>query len=365
MCAMQFSFKGSHSDSQMDVVIRPGLLDELDGTVRELARSGCCFVVSDSNVSPLYGIKVLGALERIGFRVFNHVVLAGEGSKSWAEAGRIHAELAKAKILRDGVIIAVGGGVVGDLAGFVAATWMRGVTWVNCPTSMEAVIDACFGGKTAVNLPEGKNLVGTFHHPKAVLIDPNTLCTLPDRDVRAGLAEAIKHAALQSKIELEWLAASAKSILALEADTLAELIERNLRFKASVVEADPDERVGKRIMLNLGHTIGHVIELLAEGQLRHGECVALGMLAEGWIAEQLGVMRGDDLGRIQGVIECLGLSGKLELAIDPQEVWNSIQLDKKNTTAVVRMVLLEGIGKPVVRDDIEREMIVKAVQSLS
>lgn len=360
-----FSIQGLLPGFRTDIFIRHGAIGSWASLTSLGSASKRLFLISDRTVDTLYGNLFregcLGAYSRVD----QFTCDPGEKSKSLDMAREIYEALSDAAFPRDGLIVALGGGVVGDLAGFVAATWMRGVRWVHHPTTMEAVLDSCIGGKTAVNLSWGKNLVGAFHHPTAVVIDPDVLSTLPMRDIRAGLAEAIKHAALMSNEQLAWLATNEKDVLSLDPPTVSELIERNLRFKASIVQNDPEERIGRRIVLNFGHTIGHAIESMAGGQLRHGECVALGMIAESRIAERLGLLGTAESSQLQDLIAQYALPCRIESVADPEDIWKAMQVDKKNTSGTHRMVLLKGIGQPVVWEDVSQELVSHAVASLS
>lgn len=321
-------------------------------------------VVTDTRVGRLYASRLVASLESSGFGVHVHAVDPGEGSKSLATVEQLYAFLAEHAVGRDAILLALGGGVVSDLCGFVAATWMRGVRFVICPTTLEADVDACLGGKTGVNLPAGKNLVGAFHQPTLVAVDPMCLHTLDDRDVRAGLAESIKHALISSDDFLSWHEAHASAILSLDDVVVTELIEKNLRIKGEIVEQDPLEECGRRIHLNFGHTIGHAIEMLCEYRLRHGECVALGMLAACRLSNMMGLLGAAQVARVEAILSRFALPDKLSEPISADAVLEAIRLDKKMRGGKVRFVLLESIGKPVVRDDVSEPMVRQAYGSL-
>jgi 3-dehydroquinate synthase len=346
------------------VVLGLNALSELPKWMGEIEPTRA-LIIFDSNVGPLYASGTATALERAGWKVSGFSFRAGEQSKTLATASRAFEVLAEIKMPRDGIVVALGGGVVSDLAGFVASTWMRGIRWINCPTTMEADVDACLGGKTAVNLPAGKNLVGVFHDPTMVVVDPDCLSTLPRRDVCAGLAEAVKHALLQSNDELAWLETNAEKILTLDPLTICELIERNLRFKGRIVTDDPHETTGRRILLNFGHTIGHAIEKCAKGDLRHGECVALGMVAACHIAQRAGLIGDETVQRINALLAAFELPTRLDLSLDRGALLESILLDKKAAGGKVRLVLLQGVGAPVIRNDIAPDWIAEAFDSLT
>jgi len=253
---------------------------------------------------------------------------------------------------------------VSDLAGFVAATWLRGVRFAICPTTLEADVDASIGGKTAVNIDAGKNLVGAFHQPVLVAVDPDCLKTLDPRDVRAGMAESIKHALLFSEEFLSWHEKHGDAILALEPGTIAELIGRNVRFKADVVREDTLEQAGRRMLLNFGHTVGHAIESCCGYAYRHGECVALGMLAACRLSHSLGLLGARDVDRVQTLLDRFGLPTVLAESVDWRRIITRLRNDKKVRAGKVRLVLLEGIAQPVIRADVPEKALRQAYDSL-
>ncbi len=363
-CMIRISLTSTLLSHSTDVFIAPEILSAPGSWLLQEIPSSSVVIITDSNVVPLYAGSLQNSLRQSGLETEIFAFPAGEPSKTLQTATDIYAFLGQQKFGRDGLIVALGGGVVGDLAGFAAGTWMRGVRWINCPTTMEADVDACLGGKTAVNLSSGKNLVGVFHHPHAIVIDPHCLRTLPERDVRAGLAEAIKHALLQSKGELEWLESNINGILSLNPDIVVQLIERNLRFKGAIVSNDPHDQLDRRIILNFGHTVGHAIELCSQGALRHGECVSLGMLAACRISNRLGLLTSDDVNRVQSLLQAAGLPTRWDQPIDHSTLVTAMTLDKKNAGRKSRFILLEGIGNPVIRDDVSRDIILAAYASL-
>jgi len=337
---------------------------DLAGLIGQAAPGRRALLVSDDNVAPLYAGRALEALRSAGFNVQQHVLPAGEGSKSLDEAIRVYEALARAGVGRDGWVVALGGGVVSDLAGFVAATWLRGVRLVICPTTLESAVDACLGGKNAVNLPAAKNLVGTFHHPVLIAIEPSCLSSLSSRDFRAGLAESVKHALTASTDFLSWHEAQAAEILARNENVVSELIHRNLAIKAGIVAEDPREITGRRQVLNFGHTLGHAIERCANYELRHGECVALGMLAAVRMSLAMGLLHSNQAQQIEALLQRLELPTRLTVPLPMREVLQAVGLDKKRHGARLHWVLLEGVGRPVIRDDIDRTHIETAIASL-
>jgi len=345
----------------LDILSRVGsLLRECDpgATGRQAG------LVTDSRVGPLYGDVVRESLRAAGFELFVHQVPVGETSKAFAVAQALYQVLADHHVGRDGILIALGGGVVSDLTGFAAGTWMRGIRFAILPTTLEADVDASIGGKTAVNLPAGKNLVGVFHQPFLVAIDPKCLSTLDARDVRAGLAESIKHALITSEEFLAWHEDRAGAILSLHEETMAELIRTNVQVKAGIVERDALEQTHTRMLLNFGHTIGHAIESCSDYSLRHGECVALGMLAACRLSVELGWLGVAVAERVEALLGRLGLPTVMPTPIEAVRITESIRCDKKARGGKAQFVVLEGVGRPVVRDDIPEALVAEAYESL-
>jgi 3-dehydroquinate synthase len=332
----------------------PDLLSSLGGT-QQIA------VVADATVAKLHWDRIAPLLPPGTLR-FD--VPPGESSKSLATASGLYDALATARFERSDLIVALGGGMVGDLAGFVAATWLRGVRFLQMPTTLEAAVDASVGGKTAVNHPAGKNLIGVFHQPSAVLIDTELLDTLPARDFVAGLAESVKHAAACDPAFFEWHEQAAAGILCREPETLDELITWNCRIKAGIVARDERER-DLRAILNFGHTIGHALEHALAFELRHGECVALGMLAENEISRRRGWLAAETNVRVRGLLERLGLPTRLPCAVSAEAVLTACRLDKKVRAGAVHMILLEDLGRPRRAVDVTDEEIAASLLALN
>lgn len=322
-------------------------------------RGGRLALVTDENVAPLHLPRYAAALASAGVDVVAHLVPPGEGSKSLAQVERSACALLGAGISRDAAVLALGGGVVSDLAGFLAATLLRGLPWVVAPTTLLSQVDAAIGGKTAVNLPLGKNLIGAFHSPLLVYADVTALRTLPPRDRIAGLGEVIKHALLLGEDDLAALEADGEAERAQAGDpaTLARLIRASCRYKAQVVASDPHERTpGGRAVLNLGHTLGHALEstgaaaAAAPAPLLHGEAVALGLLAAARIATHLGVGPADLEPRLRLLLPRLGLPVDLDAHLwDPQgalrpQIHAALGVDKKRTADRLRFILLTRPG---------------------
>jgi 3-dehydroquinate synthase len=331
------------------ILVGPGLLARPNDW-RALLRGRHVLVVTDSHVAPLYLERVLGALD--GHQVGVHVVPAGEPHKTLAQCGEAFGALAALKASRDATVLALGGGVVGDLAGFVAACWMRGVACVQLPTTLLAMVDSSVGGKTAVNLPQGKNLVGAFHQPRAVVADTDTLATLPARELGAGLAEVVKYGALGDAPFLDWLESNAAALVARDVDALATAIETSCRHKAAIVARDERE-TGERALLNLGHTFGHAIEA-ATGYTRllHGEAVAIGMVLAGRLSARLGLAPAAPADRLAGLLDRLGLPTTLPADLRADELLDHMRLDKKNASGRLRLILWRDAGRAEIVDDV-------------
>jgi 3-dehydroquinate synthase len=324
------------------VIIGAALRHEYAARVVASAPAYHYAVVTDSGVAPHYADRLLAELARHG-RTSLHVIPAGETSKTRESWAVITDELLGAGCGRDTTVVALGGGVVGDLAGFVAATYMRGVPVVQCPTSLLAMIDASVGGKTGVDTPSGKNLVGAFHPPAIVLLDVETIRTLPLAHRRAGLAEAIKHGVIA---DAEYFARIDSDLpLLLDANTPAMLacVARSVEIKSQVVREDPREH-GIRKTLNFGHTLGHALEHASGYALLHGEAIAIGMVLEARLSERLGVAPEGTASRIGAVLERAGLPISRPASLDPHVVLEATRQDKKARGGAVTYALPAGIG---------------------
>ncbi|KAF1703496.1 3-dehydroquinate synthase [Pseudoxanthomonas kaohsiungensis] len=332
------------------------------------ARGRHVLLVSDSNVAPLYAAAVAGALRqaRPALSVATHVMPAGEAHKTLASFGQVIDALAALGASRDATVYALGGGVVGDLAGFAAACWMRGIDCVQLPTTLLSMVDSSVGGKTAVDIPQGKNLVGAFHPPRAVIADTGALRTLPPRELRAGLAEVVKYGALGDPLFFEWLERERAPLLAGDDRALAEAIARSCGHKAAIVERDPLER-GERALLNLGHTFGHAIEAeqgyagADRDALNHGEAVAVGMVLAARLSAMLGMAPESDTERLRSLLRAYGLPVDVPPGLAPAELLGRMRLDKKNLAGRLRLVLWRGIGKAEVVPDVDEARVLEVL----
>jgi 3-dehydroquinate synthase len=342
------------------VVIGAGALDGLGEQIRQCGfQAGTkVLIVTNPVVEAHYGASALASLQAAGLEASTLVIEAGEDQKTPATVALIHDAAFARKLERGSLIVALGGGVVGDMAGFAAATWLRGIAVVQVPTTLLAMVDAAIGGKTGVNHPGGKNLIGAFHQPRLVLVDPSTLATLPEREFRAGMAEVIKYGVIGDRDLFETLEAAGdlSSIRAVGPTLLQTLLERSAAAKAAVVAADEHEG-GLRAILNYGHTLGHVVETLCGyGTWLHGEAVAIGMAAAGAIAVEMGLWNPADQARQRAVIAAAGLPLDWP-PLDPDAVLACLQGDKKVKQGQVRFVLPTAIGAVEIRSDVTEASI--------
>ncbi len=346
------------------VVVGRGLLDEVGRRCREMLGPARGLLVTDGNVERDYAARAQESMSSAGLSTVVVAVAPGDGSKSLAEVERLYDALAAQGVGRDGFVLAVGGGMVTDLAGFAAGTWARGVTSVYCPTTLEADVDAAIGGKTGINHRSGKNLIGVFHHPRLVLTDTDCLATLSDRDLRAGLAESIKHAVIEGEASFAWHEEVADELPARAPDTLIELIRRNVATKARIVLRDEREESGERELLNFGHTVGHAVEAVAGYRLRHGECVSLGMVAAVRISHWSGLCDEDLVRRLTDCLVRHGLPVCLSEPLDEEAILAALRHDKKARGGTVRFVLAEALGRLVVRPVESEDLLRRAIRSL-
>ena len=301
-------------------------------------------VIADSRVAALYGQRALAAFEREGSAAQLFGFPAGEWNKTREEWARLSDEMLAAGFGRDAAVVALGGGVTGDLAGFVAATYMRGLPFVQVPTTLLAMLDSSVGGKTGVDTHEAKNPIGAFHQPRLVLVDPDLLASLPASQLASGLAEAVKAAAIADAALFGWLEEHAEALCVPDLDLLTQLIERAVAIKASIVEGDPNE-TGRREILNLGHTVGHALEALGGYAVLHGEAVAAGMRIETRIGELIGLTEEGTADRLRALLERCGLDRPVEEEHAAEALLDATRSDKKVRRGMMRCVLLSRIGQ--------------------
>lgn len=321
------------------VVIEPGATSRIAQLVDDAAPAHRIAVITDDNVGPLYARRVAATF---GDRATLFTIAGGESAKTRDTWAQVTDEMLAAGFARDTTVVAIGGGVVGDVAGFVAATYMRGVPVVQVPTTLLAMIDASIGGKTGVDTPAGKNLVGVFHQPSLVIVDPRTLATLPANHFRAGLAEALKHGVV-ANADYFALIAEARESTARDDATLMDVVSESVRIKAGIVARDERE-AGMRKVLNFGHTIGHAIESVSNYRLLHGEAVSIGMVVEATLAERLGVAVSGTAAAIQGALSAIGLPTGVP-SLDRDAIVRSTKSDKKSRAGRVEYSLPSRIGQ--------------------
>jgi 3-dehydroquinate synthase len=342
-------------DRSYPIHIGTGLLND-EKLYMQHAGGKTVAVVTNPVVAPHYLEGVQAALERAGGRAFPVLIDDGEQAKSWATLDRVVDALLAARLGRDSLIVALGGGVVGDLAGFAAAVYQRGVPFIQVPTTLLAQVDSSVGGKTAINHARGKNMVGAFHQPLAVIADVGVLDTLPDRELRSGLAEVIKHGFVLDLQFVGWLEANIGKLLARDRAALTHAVRRSCELKAQVVGADERE-AGRRAILNFGHTFGHAIEAgMGYGEWLHGEAVAAGMVMAAELSTRVGLLAREDASRVRALIARAGLpvQGPV-LAIE--RYLELMQVDKKAAGGKMRFILLDGLGHATQRGDLDPRLV--------
>lgn len=334
-------FRISGMGKSYDVTIQPGALEKLGAHLHQRQLHGPVALVCDSNVEPLYAVRALNSLQAAGIEVTKVIIPAGEQHKTIQTIADIWNGFVQAGVERNSVVIALGGGVTGDLTGFAAATFLRGASWVNVPTTLLAMVDSSLGGKTGADLPQGKNLIGAFHAPSLVLTDPAVLSTLPPAELRSGLAETLKHGIIADPVLYHQLKIEGWPQ---EMDAITSLIRRAVAVKAAVIEADPYEK-GLRQALNFGHTAGHGIETASDYRLSHGECVAIGMVIETRLAEKIGLAKRGLADEIGYTLSRLGLPVCVPAELDRSAILHAMSLDKKRSRKQIHFALPEDIGK--------------------
>lgn len=341
--------------------IGPGLIEHDDWPT--MIRGKHVLVISDENVAPHYLPRVLARLG--GKSVASFVLPPGESEKTLARFGEALGALAQIKANRDATVVALGGGVVGDLAGFAAACWMRGIAFVQLPTTLLAMVDSSVGGKTAVDLPQGKNLVGAFHQPAAVIADTDVLATLPARELSAGLAEVVKYGALGDPDFFAWLETHAEALMARDPAAITEAIDRSCRHKAAIVARDETEQ-GDRALLNFGHTFGHALETAdAYGNLLHGEAVAVGMVLAARLSTQLDLAPAQDGERLAALLQRMNLPVAIPSGSDPVRLLDLMRLDKKNLSGRLRLILWHGLGRAFIAPDVDEAAVLESLHAAS
>jgi 3-dehydroquinate synthase len=352
------------SDRPYDIFVRANLLDDLPTKVEKFVFKRKVLVVTDSNVNKLYGEKVAKLLETVSSKVFVREFPAGEPSKTLATLEAFYNECVSCELDRSSVIVALGGGVVGDVAGFLAATYMRGIDFIQIPTSLLAMVDSSVGGKTGVDLPSGKNLVGAFWQPKIVIIDPVFLQTLPKREIKCGLAEVVKYGMIMDEGFFTFLEDHVNDLNAMDLDCFETIIARCCTLKANIVIRDEREESGMRAILNYGHTFAHAIETaLGFDKINHGEAVAVGMcMAANLAVDDARLDTAAEL-RQENLLRDLHLPCSID-GVSPSNIHAAMRRDKKVIDGQVRFVLPDTIGAVTLSDGpMERSKIVEAIRN--
>ncbi|MCC5897179.1 MAG: 3-dehydroquinate synthase [Phormidium sp. BM_Day4_Bin.17] len=342
-----------------EIALASDSLDRLGSWIKSLNLGRKLMLVSNPTVFGYYGKRAIASLESTGFEVHHHLFPDGEEHKTLDSVSGLYDAALEVGLERNSTFIALGGGVVGDMTGFAAATWLRGINFIQVPTTLLAMVDASIGGKTGVNHPQGKNLIGAFYQPRLVLIDPMVLGTLPEREFRAGIAEVIKYGVIWDA-DLFGQLEAAKSLASpsnLSNQLLHEILMRSCQAKAEVVSQDEKE-AGLRAILNYGHTIGHAVEsLTGYTELLHGEGVAIGMIAASRLAVALKLWSAEDDARQAQVIANAGLPTTIPPAVDIDAILAKLQTDKKVKDGQVRFVLPTSIGHAIVSDRVPPDLI--------
>lgn len=352
-------------ENSYQIIVAPGSLDQLGPQMASLNLGKKALLVSNPIIFKHYGERAIASLQNAGFDVVHYNLPPGERYKTLNSIQKIYDTALEHKLERNSTMIALGGGVVGDMTGFAAATWLRGINLVQVPTSLLAMVDSSVGGKTGVNHPHGKNLIGAFYQPRLVLIDPQVLQTLPSGEFRAGMAEVIKYGVIWDPQLFTQLEASKHldQFRYVKSDLINYILTHSCEAKANVVSQDEKES-GIRAILNYGHTIGHAVESVTKYRVfKHGEAVGLGMIAAGEIAVRLELWSKSDAERQNTLIQKAGLPTKLPVGLDINQLIDALQLDKKVKSGRVRFVLPSQIGKVLVTDQVPTDIITQVLSS--
>lgn len=348
-------------ENSYPIQIGTGNINDIGAYLKSYIQPTKVLIVTDTFVKDCFAPTVRESLQGSGFDVSLVDVPVGESSKSLDQFARIQDSLVTHQLDRRSVLVALGGGVVGDLGGFAAAVYMRGISYVQIPTTLQAQVDASVGGKTAINHQKGKNLIGAFHQPKLVLIDVNTLSTLPHSDLRSGLIEVIKMGVIRDELLFEMVENNLDAILHLDAKTLIELIARACANKAEIVAKDEKES-GLRMVLNYGHTFGHALEALTHYKVyRHGEAVSIGMHCAARLAVNIGMFSETDYERQKVLLQRTKLPITFPQNLSPEAICDAMSLDKKTVDGKLRLILPTRIGEVVIRDDVSETYIMEAI----
>jgi 3-dehydroquinate synthase len=351
------------TDDSYEILVGQGIMDGVGAMIKAQERADQYVIMTDSNVNRLYGTVVEEKLKEAALPVDVIEIPAGEPSKSMGTVLDVATQLLKLKAGRKSLLIALGGGVVGDLAGFVASIYKRSVPYVQIATTLVAQVDSSVGGKTGIDLPQGKNLLGTFYQPKAVFIDLSCLKTLSDRDVKNGLAEIIKYGIISDEEMFDLLEQEREAIVDRNLSLMEDIVVRSCKIKARIVEQDEQEG-GLRRILNLGHTLGHALEAASDYRLSHGEAVAIGTVGASKMSRKLGFLDEETHGRIVRLIGRYGLPTEIPEGFDTEQVLGFMASDKKVVGAQIHFVLIKKIGVPFVTADVPPSIIKEVMEEM-
>jgi len=346
-----------------DICIGHDIMDRAGVVIAKNHPASRYMIVTDSNVSGFYGETLLKKFEKMGLSVGMIEFPAGEGSKNISTALDIVGKMLKSGADRDSMLIALGGGVVGDMTGLIASLYMRSIPYIQMPTTLMAQVDSSIGGKTAVDLPEGKNLLGTFHQPRGVFVDLKFLETLTDAEFTNGLPEVIKYGVIEDAGFFGFLEKHMDRIRNRDIDVLRHIVENSCRIKKGIVEIDEREG-GLRRVLNFGHTIGHAVEAASDYAISHGEAVACGMIAAVRISEKLHKLPAEDRERVETLVRSAGLACRIPQNMTPEEILPRLKVDKKKTGNMLRFVLLKTIGMPFINGGVPEDVLCDAMEEL-
>ncbi|MEO0411898.1 MAG: 3-dehydroquinate synthase [Pseudomonadota bacterium] len=352
-----------------DILVGEDLLNKPSRPLTQLVGGRRCAVVTDDTVAKLHLKPFMAMLKKLGARVDTITLPAGESTKSFAQLENLCHQILDLKITRNDMIVALGGGVIGDLTGFAAAITRRGIDFIQVPTTLLAQVDSSVGGKTAINVAQGKNLIGAFYQPRLVLADTKALSTLPERERMAGFAEIVKYGLICDPQFFNWLNQNGKKVLACDSEALRHSVARSCQIKADVVAADERE-TGKRALLNLGHTFGHAIEAHGgfDGRILHGEAVSIGMVMAHQVSHSLGHMASKDLDIVLETFQALGLPRRVERfglkGLTASEMIRHMAQDKKNMDDRITLILSRGIGQAFLTRDVGAAVLEPMIEKI-
>ncbi len=351
-------------DRSYDIIICSDCIKDTGNYIKDIGLKDKICIVTNQRINNLYGKRITGYLKKAGFAPFSILIPDGERYKNLKTVSDIYDKLISYKIERNSSLIALGGGVIGDITGFAAATYLRGIPYIQMPTTLLAQVDSSVGGKTGVDHKKGKNLIGAFYQPRLVLIDINTLQSLPKREFRAGMAEIVKYGVIADEGFLNYLEENLEDILSLKKDRLLHIVKRSCEIKARIVEKDEKEITGKRAILNFGHTFGHAIETITGyKKYKHGEAVAIGMVMASKLAYRMNICDVHVYLRIKRLLNRIGLPTEIE-RLNSKEALKIMELDKKVSEGKIKFILPKRIGEVIISSNWKIEDVKKVVENM-